>query len=606
MPEGRPYKPGDTYKLDGTEFIVGKDYEWHVNTSLLGQAAQGLMIDAPMGVLGLGKMVVNAMDPYGKEPRISDAAMQGPQRMYEGLARAAGVNVAQPQTMEQRFARAGGQIPAQTAVGMASGGESIGAELAGATGGAVAAQAAQEAGGGGVAQFGAGLAGDLLSRRPPMKTVKLAGDLISDVRNVRNIRAMKLIQPLDLANEGASKVMREVDAQHIARKATMEGAYAKLGKSQKTIGADRLAAAADAMLEEAGDASSPRLAHNLYVQVRDLLAKGKGEVSYDRLRALMKDANALLDTRDPARTGLAQQQGQIRGILIPAISQTFDDFVAEGERQLRTMHPNRGAVAAKREVELMRAANEEAKKYYELFDKRSKITKELVDGIAGGQTLDPKKALRKVLDDPKMAVENAQAIMQIIGVNPRNTSIMRRAFVESVVPTDLANFSAKASLTQLEKMKPAAIEILGQNGYEHFHNLLVKLKNERVANAGRTRNIGRGAGGFIGYFTGTASPFMGGMIGAALGDVSVVTAQYLKSHFGQEAARHLAVEAIYDPSVAALLHANPRRIGSAELERSLRTALVRSGYRFSTSGPVTPRLPMLPSEQRTDPLQPIP
>jgi hypothetical protein len=453
----------------------------------------------------------------------------------------------------------------------------------------------QEAGGSGAAQFGAGVAGDLISRRPPMRTVSLVRDLGHDIYNAKNIRAFKLIQPMDLADEGAVKVLSEINVQHAARGKAMEAAYGRIGKlSQYPVSATRLRDAATAMLDDvAGNTKSDLLAKSMYDRMMEIVSKGQGEINLKTLRALQKEANAVLDTADPARTGLAQQQGQVRHFVIPAIQQTLDDMVAIGESELKNWqhHPNAGKVLMKQDVESLRTANKSAKEYYTLFDKRSSVTKAMVEGIQGGSMLDARKALTKVFSDPKEAVNHARAIMQIIGVNPRNEAVMRKALVESVIGENLDTFSATKALADLRKIAPAAREVLTPQGFAQFERFLqVAKKHQTKPSLVRAAGTGGVIGASLGALTGN-NPFLMGNIGAFLGAASSKTLQYIDGHFGEGAAHHLAVESITDPKVFALLHANPRRLGQAQLQREIGRSLIRTGFRSATQRTPTPMLP---------------
>jgi hypothetical protein len=598
MPEEREYKPGDVVTFNGHPYVAGNDGSWHPQTSFMGQAAQGAAVDLPTGLASL----VDLATKYGSPYPHSGTSIAGPvQSGLESGLSALGVNITPPQTRGQRYMRALGQVPGQVGLAYATGGGSVArglgglaAETAGATGGTLASQAMQESGGGGIAQFGAGVAGDLLSRRSPMKTVSLVRDISHDIYNAKNIRAFKLIQPMDLADEGAAKVMSEINVQHAARAKAMDSAYSRVRTlSQYPVSAARLRDAAKAMLDEVdGNAKSELLAKSMYDRLVDLVDRGQGSVNLKTLRVLQKEANAILDTADPARTGLAQQQGQVRSLVIPAIQQTLDDMVAVGESQLK-MHPNRGAILMKQDVQNLRAANKIASEYYTLFDKRSMVTKAMVEGIQGGAMLDPRKALTKVFSDPKNAVEHARAIMQIIGVNPRNEAVMRKALVESVIGENLDTFSAAKAITDLRRIAPAAREILTPQGYAQFERFLKIAKKHQVKRS-MVRAAGTGGvmGASIGALTGH-NPFLFGNLGAFLGAASSKTFEYIDGHFGEGAAYHLATESLTDPQGLAQLHATPQRLGQAQLDRAIGRALIRSGFRSSTSQNFQP---MLPSE----------
>jgi hypothetical protein len=599
MPDGREYKPGDLVTFNNSPYVAGEDGLWHPQTSFSGQAAQGAAVDLPAGLAGLVDLATKYGSPY---PNSGTNIAEPVRNSAESGLSALGVNITPPQTRGQRYVRAAGQIPGQVGLAYATGGASaarglagLAAETAGATGGTLAAQTMQEAGGGGISQFGAGAVGDLIARRPPMKTVSLVRDISHDIYNARNIRAFKLIQPMDLADEGAAKVLSEINIQHARRATAMESAYSRVKTlSQYPVSAVRLRDAAKAMLDEvAGNSKSDLLAKSMYDRIMDIVNKGQGSVNLKTLRVLQKEANAILDTADPARTGLAQQQGQVRSMVIPAIQQTLDDMVAVGQSQLKT-HPNRGAIAMQQDVQNLRAANKLASEYYSLFDKRSTVTKAMVEGIQGGAMLDPRKALEKVFRDPKDAVEHARAIMQIIGVNPRNESVMRKALVESVIGENLDTFSATKSLADMRKIAPAAREILTPQGYAQFERFLqVAKKHQTKPSMARAAGTGVVLGASLGAMTGH-NPFLFGNLGAFLGAASSKTFEYIDGHFGEGAAYHLATESITDPQVFAMLHANPRRLGQAQLDRAIGRALIRSGFRASTSQNFQP---MLPSEQ---------
>jgi hypothetical protein len=175
--------------------------------------------------------------------------------------------------------------------------------------------------------------------------------------------------------------------------------------------------------------------------------------------------------------------------------------------------------------------------------------------------------------------------MQIIGVNPRNEAVMRKALVESVIGENLDTFSAAKAITDLRRIAPAAREILTPQGYAQFERFLKIAKKHQVKRS-MVRAAGTGGvmGASIGALTGN-NPFLYGNLGAFLGAASSKTFEYIDGHFGEGAAYHLATESLTDPQ---------QRLGQAQLDRAIGRALIRSGFRSSTSQNFQP---MLPSEQ---------
>jgi hypothetical protein len=599
--------PGDKIVVDGTEFIAGEDLQWHPNTSLLGQAAQAVTIDAPMGLLSLLQKGMNATS-YPGTPEIN--FVPSAQKGYEALTRKLGINVAPPQTMAQRMVRAGTGGLESAPLALATGGMSIPAAVVSGTGSALAAQGIAELGGGPGAQFVGSLATDLLTSRSPNKTAALLRDSASVVANARKINAWKLIKPLDLVDEGSASMMRAVDDAHIQWSQKMDMAYKAVGKEKFPVSGNKLVQAYKDMLEEAGSINSPRAPAKIMALMQEKLQAGNGTIDLPALRTLQKDANALLESTERS-TGLKQQQGMIRSKLIPAIQATLDDMVAHGEAvsqvpsgfgSARSQAGRTAAAAQSKSVDALRKANATASKYYELFDARSEITNQLVEGISGGQRLDPHAAFTKIFSDPKDAVKYSKAIMEIVGDNPKNAGMMRRTLVESVIGSDPERFSARTAHTNFNKMRFVADEVLGKEGAAHFKRLLVSMEKNQ-AKAARLNNprviaSARGVGAVLGYMSGGASPWLGGLIGVGMADTSLRTYSYLQSHFGSAAAEQLAKDAFFDPSVYRLLETNISRFNEnqlAQLNSAARRSLIRTGFRFNTFGATAPE-PMLPSE----------
>lgn len=600
-------KPGDVIEVDGTEYVAGDDGKWRPNTSMAGQAVQAVTVDAPVNLLKLVQGGMNVASSVFQPGAPKNNFVPAAQRGYENLTRSIGVNVAPPQTSAQGFARSAASGLASAPMAMA-GGLGVVPSVVSSVAGATASEAVKQAGGGPVWQFLAELSTNLLTSKDPRKTLKTASGAARQIANDRKINAWSKISPLDLADEGSAALMRQVDEAHKSKLATMEAAYNRVGKDQFPVSSNRLIEARDAILEEAGSINSPRAPGSILALLEEKIKKGKGTITLQDLRTLQKDVNAFLDTSDPTRTGLAQAQGMLRGKLVPAIQETMNDMIAAGEQASRSGLPfgpsnmaNARLLAGrqKKSVEALKEANRLASEYYDIFDKRSLLTKELVDGVVGGQRLDPVMAFRKIFSDPKESVNYARSIMEVVGDSPANRGKMRRAFVEAVVGTDPTKFSAKSAHTQLNKMLPVAREVLGPDGEKHFRKLLINLEKnaESAASSPKTMAFARGAGALVGYATGGATPWIGGLLGAGIGDAAVRTHRYLAHHFGDAAAEQLAKEAFFDPAVYNMLKTNIGRFSQnqlAQFNSAARSALVRSGYRF-TSG--RQNAPMLPSEQ---------
>lgn len=521
--------------------------------------SSGMLRDFVEGAAVAGGRLVDTLNPG----RFGGQVSRSPGKMRNDLFEGTADTISEATSENPTRARVSGEglggsaISLPIAIGTAGGATVplVASTLAGGVGGALSSDQARRMGGGGLAQFGAGLAGDIATGGLVNAAFSIPRALSAMTPTAR---AAEYVAPLGLGNETAEEAAMGVRSAFGETKEGVDKAYDayRAIPSEGTTSSEPFLNLANS--QKADMAFTPSEVPEVARRASKVLSEQVGVQDIERLR---RGVSTTLGNQN-VTTNTKRLAGQ------------FNDVADDALQEIATQSgPDSAAAQA-----LMTAIGKRR-----AMGKAFPEDSGLYDLIISPKSLSPEdaqQAFTKFVNSPDREKEIGLAL-DAVRSNPEAKRGLNKALVDGILNSAEETASGKVS-SQLERLRKAEgvlRRVWGDDGFDHFRKLI-----SEQATANRER-------GFIARYTlginnptkgmalGTmAGGYLGGGPGATAGMVAGGFLDWARQRLSDRAAREIAIHSLYDPDLyRQVTRPGPQGVKAADWTATMLGSLVRRG-----------------------------